>query len=273
MQKSHVVLSLAIASLAACVVTVSLALPVRANPPVAMTNIEPVAAASESAPIPALEVPEDPDTKDPYVASLADYLTDDIISHWTPAVRQVPSVSPLTVAWDVARAVAHEADDPGHCGLMPSDDGRQRCLWGVPGWNSDHAKAVLLAAVAYWEGARYAQAVNDGSCNDAGWRADPANAPLIHMMGNCDHGRAHSLWQIWPRVGASSASPINESCSLDAVSTRYGAARCALQLLRMSMMAKGDLTAYTGESGWDVTKATLRLEFARKALKKHPFKR
>jgi hypothetical protein len=56
----------------------------------------------------------------------------------------------------------------------------------------------------------------------------------------------------------------------------------------MSMMATKDLTGYTGETApsWkedairplDTTegswkqKATVRLEFARKALKKHPFK-
>jgi hypothetical protein len=240
------------------------------------------------APIPELLFAPDPDTDDVYVIRLGQYLADDIIENWTPAVKQVPSVPPGEVAWDIARAVVHEPEDPGHCATVTGADGRKRCLWAAPGWNSDHAKAVLVAAVGYWEGARYAADVDNLNCNSADWRKDPANAPLIHIMGNCDGGRAWSIFQVWPRVGSAHESPINESCSKDAVAVRYTAARCALQILRMSMMAKGDLTGYTGETqprgetgderpmigagetSWK-QKATVRLEFARKALKKHPF--
>jgi hypothetical protein len=259
--------------------------------PAPVAAVEAPAAApttAEPPPIPPLELPVDPDSGDPYVIHLAEYLAGDIIENWTPAVRQVPAVPPGVVAWDVARAVVHEPQDPGHCATFTATDGRKRCLWDVPGWNSDHAKAVLLAAVGYWEGARYAADVDNGNCNRIDWRQDPANATLIHIMGNCDGGRAHSLWQIWPRVGPAHDSPINASCDKDAVAVRYTAARCALQILRMSMMATKDLTGYTGETApsWkedairplDTTegswkqKATVRLEFARKALKKHPFK-
>lgn len=252
------------------------------------TSLVPVTV--EAAPIPPLEVPADPDADDPYVIHLAEYLAGDVIGNWTPAVKQVPAVAPGEVAWDIARAVVHEPEDPGRCPTVKATDGRKRCLWGAAGWNSDHAKAVLLAAVGYWEGARYAKNVDDGSCNDPVWRADPANAPLIHITGNCDGGRAHSIFQIWPRVGSVHDSPINASCDKDAVAVRYTAARCALQILRMSMMQSGDLTGYTGEQpplswkeqamrslGLDTgegswkQKATVRLEFARKALKKHPF--
>jgi len=250
----------------------------------------------EAPAVPPLEPVEDPDRADPYVGHLAGYLLEDIIEHWTPAPKQVPTASLPAVAWDMSRAVVHEPEDPGHCATVKGTDGRKRCLWGVPGWNSDHGKAVLLAAVGYWEGARYAKNVDDLSCNDAAWRADPANSALIHLTGNCDGGRAHSIFQIWPRTGSASVSPINESCSKDAVSVRYTAARCALQILRMSMMHTGDLTGYTGETAtradtgdddhralvvgmggasegsWGGReKAMLRMEFARKALKKHPF--
>jgi len=240
--------------------------------------------------IPALELEPDPDEHDEYMGHLAGWLLEDIIEHWTPAVKQVPAVFLPAVAYDVARAVVHEPEDPGHCGHIITSDGRKHCLWGVPGWNSDHAKAVLLAAVGYWEGARYAKSVDNGDCNDPAWRADPANAALIHIMGNCDGGRAHSIFQIWPRVGPASDSPINVSCDKDAVAVRYTAARCALQILRMSMMAKSDLTGYTGETpplSWKEQtmrsldldtgegswrqKSTVRLEFAKKALKKHPW--
>lgn len=253
----------------------------------------PPLAVEAPSPIPPLELPPDPDSNDPYVAHLADYLAGDIIAHWTPAVKQVPAVNPLAVAWDIARAVVHEPEDPGHC-QAATVGGRKRCIW-ADGWNSDHAKAVLLAAVGYWEGARYAADVDNGNCNRLDWRQDPANAALIHIMGNCDGGRAHSIFQIWPRVGSAHDSPINVSCDKDAVAVRYTAARCALQILRMSMMAEGDLTGYTGETppsgapaplSWKEAairpldtgelswkqKATVRLEFARKALKKHPFR-
>ncbi len=248
-----------------------------------------IAATAAEAPIPPLQFEPDPDSTDPYLLNLASYLDDEVIGHWTAAVKQVPAVDPADVAWDVARAVVHEADDGGHCAVAKGSDGRRRCLWGIPEWNADHAKAVLLAAVGYWEGARYARNVDDGSCNDPVWRADPANAPLMHITGNCDGGRAHSIFQIWPRKGPASESPLNVACDKDAVAVRYTAARCALQILRMSMMQSGDLTAYTGEqppaSSWKEEtmraldtgegswkqKATVRLEFARKALRKHPF--
>jgi len=253
---------------------------------------KPVMTRLEAPPIPPLELPVDPDAEDLYLGHLAGYLLEDVMMNWTPAPKQVPAAFLPEVAWDIARAVVHEPEDPGHCATVKATDGRRRCLWGVPGWNSDHAKAVLLAAVGYWEGARYAKSVDDGSCNDPAWRADPANATLIHLTGNCDGGRAHSIFQIWPRVGSAHDSPINASCDKDAVAVRYTAARCALQILRMSMMQSSDLTGYTGETpppgtsaSWKEQairpldtgegswrqKSTVRLEFARKALKKHPF--
>lgn len=255
--------------------------PVFADSPTEMQAVAPKVAVDQTeatpAPIPPLEVEQRLVDSDQYVAQLSRYALE-TMNRWTHAVSVVPTAPYEDVADDLAEAVATEVDDPGHCPAVIGSDHRRRCVWiadetkGSVLWNRDSAKVALLAGVGYWEGARYAANVDNCDCNSAAWRADPANAPLIHITGNCDGGRAWSIFQVWPRVGDASESPINVSCSKDMVAVRSTAARCALQILRMSMMGTGDLTGYTGESPMgDHPKATIRLEFARKALKKHPF--
>jgi len=193
-----------------------------------------------------------------------------VMNDWTPAVPSMPVVDYGDVASDIATAVIMEPDDGQHCGLMPSADGFRRCLWGVPGWNSDHAKGVLLAALGYWEGARYAAYVDDGRCDDKAWRSDPANARMLHLGGNCDNGHAHSLFQIHPIEDPQ--SPLYALCNAAAVDdSRLGAARCALELAGRSLRRTGTLSDYTGEFWGEHPKADQRLDFASRAVAKHPF--
>jgi hypothetical protein len=236
-----------------------------------VSNPAPAVVSPEPAPAsPAPEPVVVSDTKDSARHEHLRAYTLDVMNGWSHAVPSMPVADYGDVASDLSMAVIMEPDDGQHCGLMPAADGFRRCLWGVPGWNSDHAKTVLLAALGYWEGARYAAYVDDGRCDDKAWRNDPVNSRMVHLGGNCDNGHAMSLWQIHPIVDQ--ASSLHALCSPEIVSgSRLGAARCALALARMSMASYGNLVGYTGEPIWDHTKADKRLDFAQTALTKHPF--
>jgi hypothetical protein len=165
-----------------------------------------------------------------------DYLLG-VMSDWPPALQTLPSV-PYR---DVAESIATVTSDP--------------------------SDAVLLAALGYFEGSRYAQYVDDGSCNDAKWVKSPEGARLTHW-GTCDHRVARSIWQIHPQDDR--ASLTHGLCSTEAISTRVGAARCALDIAHRSLAATGTLSYYTGEWDGPHPKADERLSFAKRALKKHP---
>ena len=158
---------------------------------------------------------------------------------WTPAVSQLPAVEYEPVAHDIASVI------------QTPDDG------------------VLVAALGYWEGARYAAYVDDGRCNDPVWRKSSEGQWLMQRWGDCDGGHAHSIWQIHPIVDVS--SPLYSICNLDAISVRVGAAKCALELAKRSLASTGNLSGYTGEFSFEHPKADKRLEFARRAIEKHPF--
>lgn len=209
---------------------VPLTVPVHADSPKPAAVLLDVAlpAAVEST-APTQEVPAfDPAT--------VDYLLG-VMNDWPPALAAVPSVPYRDIAEDIASVT------------------------------SDPNDAVLLAALGYFEGARYAQYVDDYSCNDPKWVRSTEGIRLTHW-GTCDHGLAHSIWQIHPQDDRS--SPTHGLCSTEAVSTRVGAARCALDMAHRSLAATGNLSYYTGEWGESHPKAAERLEFAKRALKKHP---
>ena len=194
----------------------------------------------------------------------------DVMNGWTHAVSSMPVADYDDVASDIATAVIAEPDDGQHCGLMPSVDGFRRCLWGVPSWDSDHAKATLLAALGYWEGARYAAYVDEYKCQDPVWRASPEGQKLMHLGGDCDHKLARSLFQIHPIEDKE--SPLYALCNAAAIeSGRLPAARCALELAGRSMKSTGNLSNYTGEFWGEHPKADQRSDFAKTALSKHPF--
>jgi len=191
-----------------------------------------------------------------------------VMNGWTHAVSQMPVADYEAVASDIAQAVILEPEGPLTCDTFAAPDGK-RCLWG-PGWNTDHAKAVLLATLGYWEGARYAAYVDEGKCQDDAWRKTPEGVRLMHLGGDCDHKNAHSLWQIHPIIDRQ--APLYALCNRDAVDgSRLGAARCALSIAASSIRSSGTLTSYTGEFWGEHPKADIRLDFAQRAIAKHPW--
>jgi hypothetical protein len=67
-------------------------------------------------------------------------------------------------------------------------------------------------------------------------------------------------------------SPLYALCNAAVVdSGRLPAARCALAIAGRSMKSTGDLSNYTGEFWGEHPKADLRLDFATRAVVKHPF--
>ena len=278
MRKLHLVV-LAASALVGFGSLIVTTIPVHADP--GMTSITTNAAPAVTSPLPEMPAPESPAPErsaSPALDGKAEARHDrlaayalEVMSGWAPAAASMPVARSEDVARDIAQAVLLEPEGPLPCDLMPSKDGFRRCLWGVEGWNSDHAKVVLLAALAYWEGARYAAYVDEGKCQDGAWRATPEGARLMRMGGDCDHRHAHSLWQIHPVEDR--ASPVYALCNKDAVDgSRVGAARCALELAGRSLKSVGTLANYTGEFWGEHPKADQRLTFAEKALGKHPFR-
>jgi hypothetical protein len=236
-----------------------------------VSNPAPAVVSPEPAPAsPAPEPVVVSDTKDSARHEHLRAYTLDVMNGWSHAVPSMPVADYGDVASDLSMAVIMEPDDGQHCGLMPAADGFRRCLWGVPGWNSDHAKTVLLAALGYFEGARYAAYVDEYKCQDDAWRASPEGIALMHRGGDCDHKHAHSMFQIHPVEDKD--SPLYALCNAAVVdSGRLPAARCALAIAGRSMKSTGDLSNYTGEFWGEHPKADLRLDFATRAVVKHPF--
>lgn len=167
------------------------------------------------------------------VAELAAWLAA-IMMKWTPAA--VPAVPAEDVAQDIAQAVVLE---------------------GSVAELGEKKTAGLLASLAYWEGARFARYVDDGSCN--AWQAGrlgllTQEAKKLLAYGHCDHGRAFSLWQIWPR----------DAEEKTALAVRSYAARRALERVKSSWATRGNLSAYAGEPRDRHPKADEREAFARR---------
>lgn len=198
---------------------------------------------------PAVDAPDD----DAHV-KLTGYITA-VMESWPSGY--LPTVDELDLGHDIAAAALEK----------PSSDPSQ--------------DAVLLAALAYWEGARFASYVDDGSCNDPNWREAGivegrhlvrgvvhefwTSQELMLAGGDCDHALARSLFQIHPIVDR--ASSVYDLCNRDALSDRRTAASCALALARMDP----SLCSYTGERGDYCPKAEERLAWARKAIAAWPY--
>lgn len=179
-----------------------------------------------------------------------------VLGSWSPAVREVGTVALPELARDLAAAALD---------------------LGSPRFEGDAAGAragILLGALAYFEGARFARYVDDGSCNDDSWRADPVGRWTMRNWGDCDHGHAYSLFQIHagdlylgdhcPLFG----SP--EHVTGEKLRDRGYAARLALCIAHRSLTASGTLSGYTGEDSRDCPKADARLNFAVDQAEKHP---
>jgi hypothetical protein len=193
-----------------------------------------------------------------------------VMRSWPKGAKDLPVANTDDIASDITNAVLVE---PASVELATGKScytvskTSNKCFWH-PAWNTDGAKAVLMAAIAYYEGSRFAAYVDTNRCTDRAWRKTGKHEML--EGGDCDGGAAHSLWQIHPfELSGSKLFPICSKPNVDA--TRFGAARCALELARQSMVNREDLSTYTGESAYLHPKADERLEWARKALKEHPY--
>jgi len=205
----------------------------------------------------------------------------------------LPSVQPVA---SVVVAVPDVAATPTSIGDMQHDEMKQYTLWVMDDWTRAlasepvasyddiaddiasavvlHEDAVLLAGLAYFEGARYAAYVDGYQCNDADWRASDEGRRLMRVWGDCDGGHAYSIWQIHPIVDRS--SKLYDLCNIEMIGpmgSRYNAARCALAIARASVQAAGDLSGYTGEAPVEGghPKADERLRFIERAVAKHPW--
>ena len=218
----------------------------------------------------------------PKFEHLRDYVRG-IMESWPKGSKELPTTDLFDVASDIAAAVGIE---PTTVEIVTSKAcstvrGSDRCFWGE-GFNSDGAKAALLAAIAYYEGSRFADYADRSLCTSEFWRKTPTGVHFMHLGGDCDSGHAFSIWQI-PPIEAKSAkgSHIDGVCDREHVGpgtyngvdgiNRFGAARCALELARESIATRSNLAQYTGEIGSYHPKADERLEFARAAIRKHPW--
>ena len=218
----------------------------------------------------------------PKFEHLRDYVLS-IMESWPKGSKELPTADLNDVASDIAAAVGIE---PTTVEVVTSKacstvHGSDRCFWGE-GLNSDGAKAALLAAIAYYEGSRFADYADRSLCTDKTWRKSAEGTHFMHLGGDCDGGHAFSIWQIHP-IEAKSAkgSHIDGVCDHESVApgmfdgvygvNRFGAARCALELARESIAMRSNLAQYTGEIGSYHPKADERLKFARDAIKAHPW--
>jgi hypothetical protein len=154
-----------------------------------------------------------------------------------------------------------------------------------PAFDGDESRArtaLLLAAVADYEGAHYRDYVDRGMCNDPAWRATEKGRVTM-LQGDCDGGIAHSLWQIHPEFGglvlldddrewthsweAKGAVPI---LGRNLVEDRKLAARVALHMMRRSLRSHAGLCLFTGEQA-PCPKGAQRLAHAESYSKRHPF--
>lgn len=189
------------------------------------------------------------------------------ITAWPPPSREVDRVDLLDLARDIAAVALEQAP------AWPDDVRRGRT-------------AILLAALAYYEGVRFAQYVDDGSCNAwwryahaLGWQQLPEHARRLLRYGTCDGsprmGRAlaTSLWQVHEGELALEGGGTEHVTHAKLLDRRYAAA-VALAIARRSIETTGGLLRYTGEPAdeWgDHPKASQRLAFADRWWRRHPY--
>lgn len=129
--------------------------------------------------------------------------------------------------------------------------------------DSGQKTGLLLLALPHLEtGRSWARWVDDGSCNDPKWRAAHA---LWMKDGDCDGGKAWSMWQV--HVPGDS---VEEGKKL--VSDRKNAVRAALEIARRSLQSGKGLCGYSGETYPRCKLASMRLETARNWVTKFPFR-
>lgn len=184
-------------------------------------------------------------------ATLVLYILKAMIS-WVPLANHMAPVSPehtLARYTSIAEDIADVVMDPTETAVLPGQTGDK----GIVG------NGLLLAAIGSFEGV-YQEYVDDGSCNDATWRA--AHAEILRM-GGCDGGHAWTIWQIHTMGGLVLTGPyVTGYMYVDGarqhpetiitgpkmIKDRKLGARTALHILRLSMHDHHSLCAYTGEA-------------------------
>jgi|GEM_PF-3362472 len=256
---------LAVSLVAACAVLLAFGLSTRSSASVGATNVQPPSTSEVLAP-PPVEVVEDSPALppvDPRLAPLKDYILT-AMNSWPHAVKQVPVAPYEDVAQDIAETV----------------------LEGDPAWDEDTTRArsaILLAGIGYFEGARYAQYVDDGSCNKWMWKARLAGSIHPNMAvlspeerrllayGSCDGGFAYGLGQIHAMTWDADGKRVQ--LTPDLLSVRRENLRAMLMIARHSLRVTGGLCGYTGEMAWrgGCPKAVERLTFVKSYIAKHPY--
>jgi len=161
------------------------------------------------------------------------------MTFWSPIREHAPEPPGVVLEryTAIATDIAEVCLDPKEPPVFRSGDGGGR----IP-------TCVLLGSLAFHEG-RYFRWVDDGTCNQKGYKAD--------QRGTCDHGAAYSIWQIQP--GKPGLVLLGDSWSLwsklspepritgdDLIRDRRLAGRMALHMARQSLKA-GSLCVYTHE--------------------------
>ena len=122
--------------------------------------------------------------------------------------------------------------------------------------------ALLLTAIADYEtGHSWALWIDDGRCNDPGWRE--RNAEWI-KVGGCDHAKAWGLWQVH-------APGDDLAIGKSYVTNRRRGISAALFIARASLRTGTGLCGYSGETYPNCVKADHRLNKAREWEAKFPF--
>jgi hypothetical protein len=175
---------------------------------------------------------------------------ENVMRSWAPA--RIPMVDLTSLASDIASVTVSDEH----------------------AWKDDETgarTAVLLAALAYFEGARFAEYVDDGRCQEWGYaawkkRSVPEEARKFMPFGMCDGGHAQSLWQVH------SGEAQGEKFDMESLKNRVFAAHIALGIARRSLRATGTLRYYTGEWPGASPKADDRLNFAKRQYAAHPMR-
>lgn len=178
-------------------------------------------------------------------------------------------------AWSPARTMPHK--DIGHYDAIATDIASVVLSPSEPtlfvGDDDKHRTAILITTLAFFEG-RFLTYVDNGDCNDRGWRKEAWKKKQIWAPNICDGGYAYTLWQIHDEGGIELSNgewtyKFGSVKGADMVANRQLAVTTALHFVRKSLRVSHGLCGYTGDDG--CSKATTRMRFAHAWLEHHPF--
>jgi hypothetical protein len=275
---------------------------------IAVTDLMPTVVIPTEPPtlVPSLEAPDE----HPRFDLMKEYVLN-AMNSWPHADVHVPTADYDSIASDIATVVLDSREPP----IWKDDDSKAKT-------------AIQMAALGYNEGARYAQYVDDGSCDtwmNEAWnhakkvsigisefsgrtitRAEPdlsvlpEDAQKLLAFGDCDGGRARSIFQIhaddfpggliivetdyeeqihpehhidWMNAldyHGDSSFVMAKVHGEDLTNNRQLAVRVALHMARKSIHSGRRLCSYTGETV-ECPKGEIRRLMAESYSRKHPF--